>query len=135
MSQHGKDCVLKLDNAAGSLQTLTTYGMEVNTSWSVDNHDTTTFGNTGHKNTVGLQNNEFTVVWNYDPTIYTHLTGLFQLATTTSFEIHPKGTTSTYPKETGECNLISLDMPRSATDVEKITAKFKVDGAVAFGTN
>jgi hypothetical protein len=134
MSQLGKDAVLKLDNAAGSLQDLSSDGMSINPSWNRDDHDVTTFGNTGHRHKPGIQNNSFTVEFNYSDAVYTHLTALRGVDVSQSFEIYPKGTTSGYPKESGECFLTNLSLPRDAINPEKIQATFVVDGAVAFGS-
>lgn len=135
MSILGKDAVFKLDNAAGALQNLTSDVLEISPSWNRDDHDVTTLGNTGHRHFPGLQSNEFTVTFNHSDTAYTHLTALRGVDASQTFEISPKGTTATYPKESGECFLVGLDMPRAATDPQRITARFVVDGAVAFGTN
>jgi hypothetical protein len=134
MSRLGKDCVFKLDNVGGSLQDLTADGMNVNTSWNRDDHDVTKFGASGHQHKPGLQNNTFTAEFDYSDTIYSHLTGLRGSDNSYSFEIYPKGTTSTYPKETGECFLTNLQMGRDPVNPMKIQASFVVDGTVAFGT-
>ena len=139
MPIHGYTTDLSLDNSAGTPTNLSTYAREVNFQLDEAMHDTTTFGNTAHTKTTGLKDSKFTVTFVSNNTIMDHLTGLFTTqapgsATTWSFFIGPRGSTSGFEKFSGECILTSLPIPTKVDDIEIITANFEVSGAVVIGT-
>jgi hypothetical protein len=130
----GKTAVFKLDNSAGTLVDLSQDVEEINPSWEVENLDVTTLGQTGRKNINGLENHSFSVTYVYDRTAaraYLHNRAIFNNANTQTFEIYPEGTTSTYPKDTGECRVTKITPPIKVGDVMKFTVDYKVDGAIS----
>ena len=95
----GRSSVIKVDNAAGSLQDLSAYVTDVsginNTTAMID---TTVFGNTSVAYTPGLRNGDtVTISGNYDSTPNTHFTGLLGQSSTTTIEYSPAGTTAGLP--------------------------------------
>lgn len=130
---HGKSGYFQLDNAAGSLQNLSTYTRSVTFSPDISVHDTSTFGVSSRQKVTGLKDSSMTVVFVNDPTLQTHLIGIFGLATTSSFEYGPQGSTSGFRKITGEAWLTGMPIEASVDDVESITATFAITGDVTYG--
>lgn len=133
----GKNSVIKVDNAAGALQDLSSYVTDVsginNTTAMID---TTVLGNASLAYTPGLRNGDtVTISGNYDSTPNTHFTGLLGLATTTTIEYSPAGTTAGLPKVSFESWLASYSVTSAVADVVKFTATFQVTGNVTWGTN
>lgn len=135
---HGKGGVFKIDNAAGTLQTLTAYLDQWSISQTVDTAETTTMGAEAKTYLSGASDATISVSGLYDSTASTGpdvvLAGLVGLETTSSFELGPEGGTSTKIKYSGECFLTGYEITVAAGDVSKFTADFQVTGAVTKGT-
>jgi hypothetical protein len=132
----GKDAILKVDSSGGSLVDLSQDVLEFNPTWEVENHDATTLGQAGRKNINGLENHSFSVVYLYDRTAaraYLHNRAIFNISggATQTFEWYPEGTTSGYPKDTGECRVTKIGAPVKVGDVMQFTVDYKVDGAIS----
>lgn len=131
---HGKGAALKLDNAAGTLQILTSFIDSITTNFSVDMAETTTMGAEAKTYLSGQSDNTFSIAGKWDGTAATGphviLTGLIGLETTSSFEIGPQGTTAANQKLLGECFLTAYTVGMPVGDVVNFTADFQVTGAV-----
>jgi hypothetical protein len=135
----GKALVFKLDNAAGSLQTLTAYVKSCDFPvQDIDTLDTTVFGLSSRTYIVGLKSGKFTISGPQDPTMDAHLSGILSglsAGGSCSFEIHPAGTASGAPKYTGECFLTSYKPAAQVDGLWEYSAEFTVTGDVTRGTN
>lgn len=131
---HGKGGVFKIDNAAGTLQTLTAYVDQWSISNSVDMAETTTMGSEVKTYLSGQSDATISVSGLYDSTASTGpdvvLQGLIGLETTSTFELGPEGSTSGKIKYTGESFLTGYEITAAGGDVVKFTADFQVTGAV-----
>lgn len=139
MAVHGKDASFKLeDSAATTLRDLS--ANLTNIAWSRQNgtHQTTAFGAEGHTYITGLTDGKITITgW----TDYTATTGTMTVldslvgldSVTMSFEFGPHGTTTTFPKYTGECILESLDVSDPVADLVSFVAVLQISGDVTKG--
>lgn len=134
---HGKGAAFKLDNAAGTLQVLTSFLDNITTDFSVDMAETTTMGAEAKTYISGQSDNTFSISGKFDGTAATGphviLTGLIGLETTSSFEIGPQGTTAATQKLLGECFLTAYHVGMPVGDVVDFSADFQVTGAVTVG--
>lgn len=132
----GKDAKFLLDNAAGSLTDLSTYVTSVDLTLDNQIHDTSTLGVGSRSKITGIKDGKFSVKFFNDPTLQTHLVGLWGLAsgTTSTFSFGPQGNTAGMRRITGECILASLPIGADVNDVESITASFECTGAVTIDT-
>jgi len=135
----GRNAVVQLDNAAGSLTDVSAYVESLDFSTEIETYLTTTLGASAQSRVVGLQDGNFSITFVYDrtggvPTIYNHVTGIYGAAASKTFDIRPEGSTAGYPKMTGECNLKSFSLPIAVGDKLSITAQFECTGPVTFGT-
>lgn len=130
---HGKNAVFKIDDSGGTLRDISAHvhdvsGLPGGRSLS----DSTAFGDGGEKSQPGLANATFTVTGWIDTTAttgsYTVLNGLRTTTATASFEYGPIGSTSGYPKHTGECWLQDLAFDATVTDTVPFKATLKLDG-------
>lgn len=131
---HGKGTVFKIDNAAGTLQTLTTYVDSVDISHTVDTAETTTMGAEAKTYLSGQSDGTLNVSGKYDSTASTGpdvvLQGLVGLETTSTFEVGPEGSSAGKIKYTGECFLTSYAISAPVGDVVSFSADFQVTGAI-----
>lgn len=131
---HGKGGVFKIDNAAGTLQTLTAYVDQWSISNSVDTAESTTMGSEVKTYLSGQSDATLTVSGLYDSTASTGpdvvLQGIIGLETTSTFELGPEGSTAGKVRYTGECFLTGYEITAAAQDVVKFTADFQVSGVV-----
>jgi hypothetical protein len=132
---HGHNGVFKLDNSGGSLTTLSAYVESLDSNFGIADHPTQTLGDTAEESILGLKNGTFNVSFVYDSTAWTHITGIYGLSATVTFNIAPEGTGTTTPLISGEARLLSFTMPVNVNDKLQFTANFKLDGAPTFGTN
>jgi len=135
----GKFAVFKLDNAAGSLQTVTTYITSIDFSESIDELKTTTIGSTNHSYLVSFGDCEIKLEGIWDPTLDGILAGLsaaFRAGTLTSasFEYGPAGSTGGYVKVLGECVLTEYNRPTEAEDLTTWSASLHVSGNITVTT-
>jgi hypothetical protein len=98
--------------------------------------DTTTFGATSKTFQPGLRNGDtITVSGKWDSTLNTQITGLLGLATSSSFDYSPAGTTAGLPKVTGECFVTSYEVSSAVADLVTFSMSLQITGAVTHGTN
>lgn len=135
----GKYSVFKLDNAAGSLQNLTTYLTKVDASEDLSELKTTTMGSTNHSYVIGFGDMTIDLEGIWDPTldgIMALLSSGFRGGTVTSasFEYGPAGSTSGYVKVLGECVLTSYSRPSEVEGLATWKAKLHVSGNITVTT-
>jgi len=131
---HGKSGYLQLDNSGGTPTDLSSYISKVTFSPDIAHHLTTTFGMNSQAKITGLKDAKMTVEFFNDPTLQSHLIGIYGLATTTSIIYGPQGSTGGYRKITAECWLISFPIEADVTKEERIAANFEITGDVVFTT-
>lgn len=139
---HGRLINFQMDNSSGVLKDLSTYVMEVNgIPPEVDLGDVTTAGSTGHRFYPGLEKGTITVKFRYaDGTdtpvdvIGTRASWQTDATMLRSFVFGPRGSTSGYPKYTGELMIKSCPMDAKATDPLVMTMTAELDNGVSEGT-
>jgi len=139
MAIHGSSAYFNLDTAGGSPTDLTAYAREVDLTLENAMHDITVFGMSSHAKTTGLKDGKFTVTFVSSNTIMDHLTAIFAAqtpggATTFTFVIGPRGSTSGYEKITGECLMPSMPISAKVDDIETLQVTFECTGAVSITT-
>jgi hypothetical protein len=131
---HGKGLAFKIDSAAGSLQTLTSYVDSVDLDSSVDVGDTTTAGAEDKTFVSGQAEHSLSISGKWDDTATTGpdavLDGLRGLETSSTFEFGPGGSTAGKVKYTGECFMTGYKRSAPSGGVVTFTADFKITGAV-----
>lgn len=134
---HGKGLVFKVDNAAGTLQTLTTFVDNVDLDSSVDMGDTTTAGAEDKTFVSGQAEHDLSISGKWDDTASTGpdaiLAGLVGLETSSSFEFGPGGSSVGKVKYSGECFMTGFKRSSPVGGVVTFTADFKITGAVTRG--
>lgn len=142
----GKDSVFKLDNGAGSLTDISAYLTDVGgLPGGVETDDTTTMGDSARESIPGLKDAaRISLKGVFDTGASAsdkQLSDLYaaggQLTAggSISFEWNPGGTTSGYPKYTGECWLTSYVTESAVGTKVAFTAELQVTGGVTRGTN
>jgi hypothetical protein len=131
---HGKNGVFKIDNAAGTLSTLTAYVDSVDFSNSVDVAESTTMGAEAKTYLSGQSDGTLSISGKYDSTASTGpdvvLNGLVGLETSSTFEVGPEGSTAGKIRYTGECFLTGYSIGIPVGDVVTFTADFQITGAI-----
>ena len=127
---HGKNTVFKIDNAAGSLQDISTYVRSAKFKQTSDDADTTTFGSTYKSFLLGVKDGTITIEGVWDPTVDNILNGILAHATTKTFELGPEGSGTGAIKYTGEAVCMSYDTDHPVKEAATFTAEFKTSGAV-----
>lgn len=130
---HGKDATFSLDNSAGTPVALTQYCNNISMDLDIDIHDTSVFGVGSRTKITGIKDGRFTGKF-FDTTAYTHLSGLYGLATSSTFVYGPTGSTSGKPRITGECWLKTLPVNSDVNNAQDYTSSFEVTGAVTLDT-
>lgn len=135
---HGKGLAFKIDNAAGTLQTLTSFIDSVDLDSSVDMGETTTAGAEDKTFVSGQAEHDLSISGKWDDTASTGpdvvLSGLIGNETTSTFEFGPSGSTSGRVKYSGECFMTGYKRSAPSAGVVTFTADFKVTAAVTRGT-
>jgi hypothetical protein len=132
-----KNTAFKLDNAAGTLTDISAYidsvGGIANTT---DMAETTTFGATSKTFQGTLRNGDtISISGKWDSALNTQLVALLGLATSSTWEYHPAGTTAGLPKVSGECFVASYEVSSAVADLVTFSASLQITGAVTWGTN
>jgi hypothetical protein len=131
---HGKGLAFKIDNAAGTLQTLTAYVDGVDLDNSVDMGETTTANIEDKTFVSGQAEHGLSISGKWDDTATTGpdaiLFGLVGNETSSTFEFGPGGLTAGKVKYTGECFLTGYKKSAPVGGVVTFTADFKITGAV-----
>jgi hypothetical protein len=134
---HGKGLVFKIDNAAGTLQTLTSYVDSVDLDNSVDMGETTTAGAEDKTFVSGQAEHDLSISGKWDDTASTGadpvLSGLIGLETSSTFEFGPGGSSAGKIKKSGECFMTGYKVSAPVGGVVTFTADFKITGAVTTG--
>lgn len=130
----GKAAVFKLDNSAGALIDLSAYIDDTGFPRIVDQPETTTFGKSSKTRIIALKDGSFSIKGPFDPTLHTHMTGIYGLAATQSFEFGPAGSGAASPKATGECRLENYSVSAPVAGRVEWTAAIKCDGDVTDGS-
>lgn len=135
---HGKGLAFKIDNAGGTLQTLTAYVDSVDLDNSIDMGETTTAGAEDKTYVSGQAEHDLSISGKWDDTATTGpdavLFGLIGLETSSTFEFGPGGGTTGKVKYTGECFMVGYKASAPVGGVVTFTADFKVTGAVTRST-
>ena len=129
---HGKGAVFKIDNAAGTIQTLTAYVDSITLSNTIDMAESTTMGAEAKTYLSGQSDGTVSVSGKWDSTAATGpdviLQGLIGLETTSTYEVGPEGSTTGKIKYTGECFMTSYEVSAPVGDVVAFTAEFQFTG-------
>lgn len=135
---HGKGGVFKIDNAGGTLQTLTVYVDQWSIDNSVDMAETTTMGSEVKTYLSGQSDATISVSGLYDSTASTGpdvvLQGLIGNEATSTFELGPEGSSAGKTRYTGECFMTGYTITAMSSDAVKFTADFQVSGAITRNT-
>jgi hypothetical protein len=132
-----KNSAFKLDNAAGSLVDISAYIDSISgITNTTDMLDTTTFGAASKTFAGGLRNGDtISLSGKWDSTLNTQLSALLGLATSSTFEYSPAGTSGGLVKISGECFVASYEVSSSVADLVTFSVSLQITGAVTFGTN
>lgn len=132
-----KNTVFKLDNAAGTLTDISAFIDSVSgIANTTDMAETTTFGSTSKTFQGTLRNGDtISISGKWDSVLNTQLVALLGLATSSTFEYSPAGTTASLPKFTGECFVSSFEVSSAVADLVTFTASLQMTGAVTIGTH
>jgi hypothetical protein len=135
---HGKGAVFKVDDAGGTLQTLTAYVDSVEVNHTVDTAESTTMGAEAKTYLSGQSDCSISVSGKYDSTAATGpdvvLQGNIGKEASSTFEAGPEGGTTGKVKYSGECFLTSYVISAPVGDVVSFTADFQATGAITKGT-
>lgn len=123
---HGTPAVLVDYSAKTMSVTLSNEGEEV---------DATVFGNLYRDFERSFISGTFEAQYKYDATIYTVLGDIFTNGTSIDFEFSPNGSTAGYAKMTGAMVCTSLGFPAAVGELLTMTANFRINGTITFGTN
>ena len=137
---HGKSCIVKCDDSGGTLRTITAYIANTSTDQNVPTADTTVFGANATDHVVGVPDHgDIQIEGPFDGTStnggHQVFSSIIGQAASVSLEIHPMGTTSTYPKLTGEATLTKYSVTPDINDAVKYSATLKWRGTATWGTN
>jgi hypothetical protein len=103
---------------------------------TTDMAETTTFGATSKTFQGTLRNGDtISISGKWDSALNTQMVALLGLATSSTFEYHPAGTTAGLPKVSGECFVASYEVSSAVADLVTFSASLQITGAVTWGTN
>jgi len=131
---HGKSADFRVDNSAGSLTDISAYCDSVDFPQTADTAEVTAFGSSSKAYVAGLKDSTISISGSWDATLDAVLAGIVGLATTSSFQHGPAGTTAGNIKYTGECICTSYQVSAPVGDKVTFSAEFQVTGAVTRGT-
>lgn len=128
----------QLDNAAGSLQNLSTYADDITLPQSTEMLEVTTFsaaGTNSKRFVPGLNGgDEVSVSGPLDTTLYSHITGMkaAQDAGTAGFSVvyGPAGSVASAPKQTCEAYVSKFEISTGVGGRAEFSASLQIDGAV-----
>lgn len=134
MSVGGKDSTWKhgTNGAPAVLTDFTTKTMSVQPSFDGEEIDMTVWGDGFRSFEQTFKNSTIQVTYKYDPTLLAQLGDLYKNGTEVDWELGPTGDDPGQPKISGEMFLKSLSLPVNVGDGLKVTANFRVTGAVDF---
>jgi hypothetical protein len=132
---HGKDSVIKIDNASGTLTDISSYVNNVDFPITADVAETTVMGDDNKTYIVGLKDATLSITGLWDSTIDGILGQIVGQSATVSFELSPEGTTAGNVKYTGEAICTEYSQNPPVGDVVSYSSSFQVTGAVTRGTH
>lgn len=132
---HGKNTVVQVDNAAGTLTAITAYTNESSWPQEIDATETTVFGQGNKTYIVGLADSKFSCGGLLDPALDTIMTAVRAAlisgsVVTSTVEYSPAGTASGSPKYTAEGILTSYEVSSGVGDADEWKAEYQITGAV-----
>ena len=130
---HGKNTVVKIDNAAGALQDLSAYINSSSLQRLVDLLDTTCFGATAKTYIGGFPDAKVPVGGFWDAVLDAHMEGILAKETV-SIELYPEGTASGKVKYAAEAILISYEATMGSQQATAWTGELQVTGTVTRST-
>lgn len=138
MTTHGKNGYFAVeDGAATTLRNISAYVTNVTQDRGNDQHDNTTYGQSGHTFQNGLTTGQFNVTGFWDKTASvgaaTVLDSLIGISTTVGFEWGPEGNTAGLVKYSGEVTLVSVNYSAPVADLVAFSAVFNLSGAATKG--
>ena len=136
---HGKLAVIQVDNAAGTLTSLTEYSDEIGFPMETEASETTVFGNGNKQYIPGLGDATVSISGKFDPAVNTLVAAVWagQLdgsILSSSVEFGPAGSTSGLPKYTAEAVLTSYEPSSSVGDPNTFSIEYQVTGGVVIDT-
>jgi hypothetical protein len=125
--KHGKDTVVKV-----ATKDLSAYTDSSELNQSADAHDTTTYGNAGHRKAGGLLDGSFKMSGTYDSTAVTGPRAALQplLGTVVAVIRQPEGTGTGKPQDSFNALLTGYVETSPVADMIKWSAEFETDGVV-----
>jgi hypothetical protein len=98
--------------------------------------ETTTFGAASKTFQGTLRNGDtISISGKWDSALNTQMVALLGLATSSTFEYSPAGTTASLPKVSGECFVASYEVSSAVADLVTFSASLQITGAVTWGTH
>lgn len=126
---HGRLTVIKVDSTD-----LSTYTKTSELTKEYDDHDVTTYGNTGHVHRSGLTDGKFTMSGNYDTTASTGPRAKFNIIYAAAANVTilrmPEGVGTTKAQDSFSAMLKSYVETSPVDDYVTWSAEFSVSGAV-----
>lgn len=135
----GHSAYIGLDNAAGSVQNVSTYGDDFSFPYTVEMLDVTTFGSSVKRFIPGLAGGDtLSLSGPLDTTLHSQIAGMLaaQAAGTAGFSIlyGPGGSVSGLTKQSAEVYVASYETSTGVAGRAEFSASLQVDGAVTHGT-
>jgi hypothetical protein len=125
---HGKSAFISINSGGANL---TAYTNNIDYTHSADEHDVTTFGQTGHVRQGGLTDGSLVLTGVYDnSTAAPHDKIIPLLGTVCSVTYRPEGTGSGLPEHTGNILVQSYQESVPVADMISWTATFPLSGAM-----
>jgi predicted secreted protein len=136
--KHGKNATFSIDGAASTLVDISATLNTISMPRAVETAETTAFGTQDKTYIVGLSDATISISGMFDQATDVDLkTMIANLKSGTlasaSFEYGPMGSTSTYPKFTGECIVTAYDISSPVGDVLTYSLELQVTGAITQG--
>lgn len=132
---HGKDCVVKLDDGAGSITAITSYLDDADLEQLLELAETTVFGSTSKTFVPGLRDNKGSCAGVWDAAIDAILSDDLGATTSRSFELHPQGTASGKVKYTLEVWITNYRAKLPLRDKGSFSFNWQGTGNITRGTN
>lgn len=127
-----------VDNAAGSIQNLSTYFDSVDYSFDIDSLDVSSFGSAHRSYISGMNGATFSLSGPYDVTAWSHFTGCIaaQNAGTASFSVDygPAGSVSGQARVRQEVIVTNVSPPSSVGGRVEFSVSLQATGAGTLGT-
>lgn len=135
----GHNAYIGLDNAAGAVQNVSTYGDDFSFPYTVEMLDVTTFGSSVKRFIPGLAGGDtLSVSGPLDVTLHSQIVGMLaaQAAGTAGFSLlyGPGGSVSGQPKQSAEVYVASYETSTGVAGRAEFSASLQVDGAVTHTT-